>query len=144
VPGYIRYSSPAIPFSIFVSVPPADERNVVARLAEAIIHEAMHLQLTLIEAIVPQTVTAVPRTRSHPGSTGSADSGRTARSLRLGVIFQALGSLGQSLPEVEPYGAARLRQISAQVRSVQDLREGLTNHGPDLWKRHEVTVCARR
>ena len=45
----ISFSEPHIPFSIFFSVP---QKRVFAdflRVAEAIIHEAMHLQLTLIE-----------------------------------------------------------------------------------------------
>jgi hypothetical protein len=44
----ISFSDPSIPFSIFVSVCPNAE-CASFRLAEALIHEAMHLQLTLIE-----------------------------------------------------------------------------------------------
>ncbi|MCV2371357.1 aKG-HExxH-type peptide beta-hydroxylase [Roseateles oligotrophus] len=48
----VSFSDPEIPFSIFVSVCP--NANLASyRLAEAIIHEAMHLQLTLIEKTVP-------------------------------------------------------------------------------------------
>lgn len=47
----ISFSEPHLPFSIFVSVPnrryPAD----FLRVAEGIVHEAMHLQLTLIEGV---------------------------------------------------------------------------------------------
>ena len=45
----VSFSSPGLPFSIFVSVPTPDERDAVIRLAESIVHEAMHLQLSLIE-----------------------------------------------------------------------------------------------
>lgn len=52
-PGYdISHSEPSIPFSIFVSVP-AGERHGTLRLAESLLHEALHLQLTLIERHVP-------------------------------------------------------------------------------------------
>lgn len=48
-PGYdCSHSEPTIPFSILVSVP-LGERHAALRLAESILHEAMHLQLTLIE-----------------------------------------------------------------------------------------------
>jgi hypothetical protein len=52
----ISYSLPNIPFSIFVSVPSKRMENDVLRVAEAILHEAMHLQLTLIEQFVPMIV----------------------------------------------------------------------------------------
>ena len=47
--GYdVSHSDPELPFSIFVSLAP-DERHAELRLAESIVHEAMHLQLTLAE-----------------------------------------------------------------------------------------------
>jgi HEXXH motif-containing protein len=49
----VSFSDPTIPFSIFVSIPSVRETNSSIRLAEAIIHEAMHLQLTLIESFCP-------------------------------------------------------------------------------------------
>ena len=48
----ISYSDPDLPCSIFVSVP-AGGRCARLRLAESIIHEAMHLQLTMLEKEVP-------------------------------------------------------------------------------------------
>ena len=50
----VSFSEPDIPFSIFVSVP--QELLIPLRIAEAIIHEAMHLQLTLIERYVPLVI----------------------------------------------------------------------------------------
>jgi hypothetical protein len=54
-PEYIDYDSsfsePHVPFSIFVSVPEERTKNDALRVAEAIVHEAMHLQLTLIEYV---------------------------------------------------------------------------------------------
>lgn len=52
----ISYSLPNIPFSIFVSVPSKRVKNDALRVAEAILHEAMHLQLTLIEQLVPMII----------------------------------------------------------------------------------------
>lgn len=47
------YSHPDIPFSIFISVCKEASSISDIRVAESILHEAMHLQLTLIENIVP-------------------------------------------------------------------------------------------
>src|ERR1043165_810486 len=49
----VSFSEPQIPFSIFVSVPRAGSITSPMRVAEAIVHEAMHLQLTLIEQVAP-------------------------------------------------------------------------------------------
>jgi hypothetical protein len=52
-PGYdCSHSDPALPFSIFLSVP-LGERDEALRLAESILHETMHLQLSLIERHLP-------------------------------------------------------------------------------------------
>lgn len=48
----VSFSEPDVPFSIFVSVPERRIANDALRVAEAIVHEAMHLQLTLIEETV--------------------------------------------------------------------------------------------
>jgi|GEM_PF-655600 len=48
----VSFSEPHVPFSIFVSVPEERIANDALRVAEAIVHEAMHLQLTLIEKVI--------------------------------------------------------------------------------------------
>lgn len=54
-PGYdCSHSDPSLPFSVFVSVPFAEPDGEL-RLAESLLHEAMHLQLTLIERQVALT-----------------------------------------------------------------------------------------
>ena len=47
----ISFSDPSIPFSIFLSV--SRGKGADLRIAEAIIHETMHLQLSLMERVVP-------------------------------------------------------------------------------------------
>jgi len=49
----VSYSDPQVSFSIFVSVPQRRRTNDTLRMAESIVHEAMHLQLTLIEQAIP-------------------------------------------------------------------------------------------
>lgn len=52
-PGYdTSHSDPDLPCSIFLSLP-TGEPQAALRAAESILHEAMHLQLTLIEAQAP-------------------------------------------------------------------------------------------
>lgn len=53
------FSDPVLPFSIFVSCPFTKEPNRVERMAENIVHEALHLQLSLVEKSQP-LVTEVP------------------------------------------------------------------------------------
>ena len=49
----VSFSEPQVPFSVFVSVPQNRIKADSLRVAEALIHEAMHLQLSLIEKVVP-------------------------------------------------------------------------------------------
>lgn len=49
----VSYSDPDVPFSIFVSLDVDEQDHEDLRLAEAIIHECMHLQLTLLEEVLP-------------------------------------------------------------------------------------------
>ena len=48
----VSHSDPEVPFSIFVSIPPIG-RDQTWRLAESIVHECMHLHLTMIETTLP-------------------------------------------------------------------------------------------
>lgn len=52
----VSFSDPGLPFSIFVSCPPPYAKYGVERLAESIVHEALHLQLSLIERREPLIV----------------------------------------------------------------------------------------
>jgi HEXXH motif-containing protein len=54
----VSFSDPAIPFSIFVSAPARNDRSSILRVAENLIHETMHLQLTLFEGLFPLVDTA--------------------------------------------------------------------------------------
>ena len=49
----VSYSDPSLPFSIFVTCPTEGEPDRWERLAENILHESLHLQLSLIENIQP-------------------------------------------------------------------------------------------
>ena len=49
----VSYSDPGVPFSIFVSFDIYEQEHGDLRLAEAIVHECMHLLLTLLENALP-------------------------------------------------------------------------------------------
>ncbi len=49
----VSFSEPHVPFSIFVSVPEKRIASDGLRVAEAIVHESMHLQLTFIQHMTP-------------------------------------------------------------------------------------------
>jgi hypothetical protein len=49
----MSYSHPLIPFSIFISVCPDNSMVSSLRVAESILHESMHLKLSLIENVIP-------------------------------------------------------------------------------------------
>ena len=49
----VSFSDPGIPFSVFISAPAQHDRLAVLRVAENLVHEAMHLQLTLFEDLCP-------------------------------------------------------------------------------------------
>jgi HEXXH motif-containing protein len=54
----VSFSDPEIPFSIFISVPMQNDRSALLRVAENIVHETMHLQLSLFEGRCPLVDTA--------------------------------------------------------------------------------------
>ncbi len=45
----VSFSDPNVPLSVFISIPPKSRCNIVLRVCESIIHESMHLHLTLVE-----------------------------------------------------------------------------------------------
>jgi hypothetical protein len=49
----ISYSHPELPFSIFLSVCKDSSLRSTLRVAESLLHESMHLKLTLIENVMP-------------------------------------------------------------------------------------------
>ena len=57
----VSFSDPALPFSVFVSVPRRKSVTVSWRIAEAILHESMHLHLTLVGQVLPSASYATKR-----------------------------------------------------------------------------------
>ncbi len=133
----VSHSDPEVPFSIFVSIP-FSGREGSLRLAESIIHECMHLQLTLIEALLPLV---------YQG-TASAFSPwqqrlRPLRGILHGVyVFSVIDAYYQTLnrgrglaPEESAFVAKRRGDIVQEVARVAHVAnaEGLTHEGRVLF-----------
>ena len=131
----VSFSDPAVPFSIFVSVPPTASETGTLRVAEAILHEAMHLHLTLIAQIVP-LVEPRGRMRYSPWRGEERDSEGILQAL---YVFSVIRSFFAMLPRSPSYecgdhASDRMQQIDSQIRQAKDFRgcEELTPPGAAL------------
>lgn len=112
----ISYSHPEIPFSIFFSV--CEEVSIISdlRVAESILHEAMHLKLTLIEDIVPLIVPNAKGLYFSPWR----DEPRPARGVLHGLfVFKALLDFFKAIMETnvaeKVYIQSRINQIKEDL-----------------------------
>lgn len=124
----VSFSDPLIPFSIFVSIPSANNSNSSIRLAEAIIHEAMHLQLTLIESFFPLVSDDDNMLFSPWKNEDRRPSGVLHALYVFSVIYTALPLLNAS---VEKFVARRVSEIRNQVLEIDSFRlaQGFTPLG---------------
>ncbi len=119
----VSFSEPHIPFSIFVSVPQKYNNLNRPRIAEAILHEAMHLQLTLIEQALP----LVDLTRGRYFSPWKKEY-RSARGvLHALYVFRVIDSLLKNLSyscssDVAQYVDRRRNEIRIQIGEIQQFR----------------------
>jgi HEXXH motif-containing protein len=122
----ISFSKPRLPFSAFVSVPGPRARASSLRIAEALLHEAMHLQLSLVEAIVPLV-------RETPSSFFSPwrNEYRTAQGILHALyVFRAIDAFldrarieGPTSGMLRDHAAERRTTIAQQVHDIRDFRE---------------------
>ena len=118
----ISYSHPAIPFSIFIScsAQPSDYQEI--RLLEAILHEAMHLQLSLIERYIP-LIESTGESDLHYSPW--RDEVRPARGVLHGLFvfraiyefFSILNTCAQSAA-IKFYANRRLERIAQEIGSL--------------------------
>lgn len=134
-PGYdVSHSTPELPLSIFFSMPGTEERRAEFRLAESIIHEAMHLQLTLIESHVP-LVKSTGATAYSPWKQSARPAGGLLHGLYVfAVIHEALLALAVGDAEAREYAEARCPEIAGEIAAMGDAREALTSDGIVLWE----------
>lgn len=126
----VSFSEPHIPFSIFVSVPEKRIPNDALRVAEAIVHEAMHLQLTLLEKVV---LLALPSTNRY--FSPWRNEFRDARGLLHGIyvfsvidrFLEQLLSTGLTKTKTTKYLMARRRKIRHEMAELKWF-----SYSPDL------------
>ena len=121
----VSCSEPSLPHSLFVSCPPAPEENRVERLAENVAHEALHLQLSLVERLEP-LVEEIPR--EEPVFSPWRGEGRTVRGLLHAVyVFGNLrffwGRVASSRPGSASFAGARIETINSEMAAASHLLE---------------------
>lgn len=119
----VSFSDPGIPFSAFISVPGPGAVADALRVAEALLHEAMHLQLTLVEQVVPLVI-PTQGTYFSPwrGEYRSAQGVLHALYVFqvIDAFFGASSAAGAALAPFEHYARDRRREIASQVSEIQD------------------------
>ncbi len=131
----VSISNPSLPFSIFLSVPPTRSEIVALRIAEAILHESMHLHLTLIAQTAP-----LVQSRGKMYYSPWRDEERNAEGILQALyVFGVIRSFYVVAPswwsaEVTCYVADRRAQIDSQIEQAQLFKEcdELTSDGAAL------------
>lgn len=121
----VSFSEPGLPFSAFVSVPGPGAVAPGLRVAEALLHEAMHLLLTLVEAVVP-LVARTEKTFFSPWRNEFRTAQGVLHALYVfRVIDEFLGAAPFEIPALarwRPHAAERRATIARQVRETRDFR----------------------
>jgi HEXXH motif-containing protein len=130
----VSFSEPHVPFSIFISAPERRIANDALRVAEAIVHEAMHLQLTIIERMVPLAESGDSQYFS-PWRGGNRTAGGVLHALYVFVVIDYFMARLRSQPlettESLNHIARRRKEILSQVLEVESFRgcSALTRSG---------------
>ena len=136
----VSYSEPILPFSIFVGVDPEVRLNRDIRVAEGILHECMHLQLSLIEDITPLVADNNENYLSPWRQTVRPTSGVLHALYVFRVIQDFFGAILTSAnigQDERNYAKRRIEEIDAEVDQVEDLSssQDLTAAGSALVER---------
>jgi len=133
----VSYSHPEVPFSIFISLCENNSINSGLRVAESILHETMHLYLTLIEGVVPLVNNDLKSVYYSPWR----EEERPVRGVLHGIfVFKAVSDFYHLLfPKVndeiaKKYLLRRQKQISDELLLVKNFYNspGLTELGKQL------------
>jgi len=122
----VSFSEPQIPFSIFVSVPQQQISTTALQIAEAVVHEAMHLQLTLIEQNVPLTISTSEQYYS-PWRKEYRDAQGILHALYVFRVIdrflEQLALIGRSTDDVMEYIHDRRYDIGKQISEIQSFHQ---------------------
>ena len=132
------YTHPDVPFSIFVSVGGDTSQLSNLRVAESIIHEAMHLKLTLIERICP--LIHAPQTLDTLYSPWRYEMRPVQGVLHGAFVFFAIQKFYESIcdnvenPLAKDFISNRIETISNELEEINELKEvsSLTKDGKNL------------
>lgn len=126
-PDYdVSYSDPALPFSIFVGIEGATQPNGDLRLAEGILHECMHLQLTLIEGTIP-IISGADEQHYSPWQAKMRPSQGVLHGMYVFRVIQdfhrALLDAGSLLPAERAHLARRIDTIEEEFATVSEFAQ---------------------
>ena len=121
----VSHSDPLVPFSVCVSVPRKRGLADSLRVTESLVHEAMHLQLTLIERLEP-LVRASSQTYFSPWK----DTHRSPQGILHALyVFRVLDSFFECLLALPGWPVAsidhmraRRREIALQINTIEALK----------------------
>ena len=132
------YSRPDLPFSVFLSVPDHGTSARIERVTEALVHETMHLQLSLVERRIQLVESACAEAVAFSPWRGSE---RNVRGVVHALyVFVAVRTLWQRAARKMPCGLdrefaeARVRAIREEVVRTRHLAgsPGLSQEGRQL------------
>jgi HEXXH motif-containing protein len=137
----VSHSDPGLPFSVFLSVPATPRAVNPLRVVESLIHETMHLQLSLLERLVPlvERSGAGPRFYS-PWKGTEREAGGVLHAL---YVFRVIERFWARVLSARPdatsvrYAASRREQIEHEISAVAGFRRcaALTPAGRELAER---------
>ena len=133
-PGFdISFTDPELPFSIFISIP-TDNKHSNLRLAESIIHEAMHLQLSIIE----KEISLVHDDKSKFYSPWKKMLRPTSGIMHALYVFTAIKQwleVVKNTPEGYDYACYRIREIQEELALLdyETCYDSLTDSGKVLF-----------
>ena len=111
------YSTPDLPFSVFLSVPGDGSRARIERVTEALVHETMHLQLSLVERRIPLVESRRSETVAFSPWRGSERSVRGV--LHALDVFVVVQKLWQRAARKTPCGLDR-EFVETRVRAIRE------------------------
>lgn len=139
----ISHSEPDMPFSAFVSVPRPPETSKSIRLAESLLHESMHLQLTLIDSVEPLVLSNHLEAYSPWKHEIRPMIGLLHGLYVFAVIHQVLGTLMGQGNQWRSYSETRRTSIRKEVESLPEEPEGFSPTGAVIWRQCRTSVLSR-
>ena len=125
------HSDPALPFSVFISVPFSRRADAPLRVAESLIHETMHLQLSLLERLVPLIDPTLPSVKTYSPWRGTyREAGGILHALYVFRVIEQFWAViaRNNLDTLSTrFAASRRAQIEVEIKEIADFQ-----HSPSL------------